>query len=828
MTFREWLRGLWPRRREAPIPPTAPPLEAQSAPAVPAPGIVSRASTQSTSSNPRPIPTGRASVDTPNTIISDTWIVVPPDDYESAWRTLNLDANNLDALSPKELLDMLADLSPEVSRALWDFLRLCNPGYTCKAYKPGGEKAEDANGQAALDAFLATLRDLYGSPDVVFGRLFTGAFMRGAFCSELVLDPNGRLPVDLATPDPYSVRFRKRKDNVRGEIWQPGQWQQANFVPLDIPTFKYLPVDPMPGVPYGRPLAAPALFTAIFLLGLLHDIKRVVMQQGYMRMDISVDSEKAKTSYSFDNAGYATFTDYVNAGIAAIKAIYKALEPDDAFIHSDIFVLNKPAGTVGMDSIGAIDKIVDKLESGITRALKSNSLLMGTDSSATETDSNRRWEIHAAGIKSLQHYCEAMLESHLTLTLEAQGIQAVVEFRFAELRAAEELRDAQTDAMKTANARAKYEAGYYSQDEASNEAVGKDADAPEPRGGVGAPPPPQLQQDNGDGQQAGSGVAAGRSKPQGYGGIISPAASPHGAAGGGKEERVKIIPDGANEPLLPVPDEVTISDSDTDRAVADWDELMPDYAGLLNATVIGQTQFDRGQTRAAGDASPWTWDQNNKRYRSTETGRYVGPRQMTELRDEFIQAKSDVAQSLANDLANGKASLQEMEVAFRREIKTVFVDQYVMAKGGRNAMTQADWGAVGQMVREQYAFAHDFARDIADGKLSEAQIANRVQSYFNSSTQAFERGHTASYGVPTLPEYPADGSQTCRSNCRCSWGIEETDDAWNCTWMTSAGESCPTCTDNAKKWAPLIVMKAGRGRDDLEKILEGVRTNGYH
>lgn len=487
MTFRDWLRSLFAPYRESTPAPSAPLAVRSQQPA---------ARSRSTA------PTGRASVDLPDTIISGGWILVPPQDYESEWRTLNLDAAHLDSYSPKELLDMLADLSPELSRALWDFQRLCNPGWTCKAFRPGNSKAEYPTAQKAVDAFLnGTLRDLYGSTDIVWGRLFMGAFQRGAFCSELVLDSDGRTMIDLATPDPYSVKFRKRTDDVRGEVWQPGQWQGGDFVPLDIPTFKYLPVDPAPGSPYGRPLAAPALFTSIFLLSLLHDVKRVVMQQGYKRMDISVVQEQALAAWREDQSGeHDSFNAFVAAVVDAVAAAYAALEPDDAFIHSDMTVLNKPAGTIDSDSIGAIDKIIEKLERMATRALKSNSLLMGNDESASETDSNRRWEVHVAGIKAIQHYCESMLESLLTLGMEAQGIQARLEFRFAELRAAEQLRDAQTDAMKVANARAKYEAGYYNQDEASNEAVGHDADVPEPRGGVGAPQPVMVE-DDGDGQE---------------------------------------------------------------------------------------------------------------------------------------------------------------------------------------------------------------------------------------------------------------------------------------------------------------------------------------
>jgi hypothetical protein len=415
-----------------------------------------------------------------------SWVVSPPNDYESYWRFHELDTQTLSLVSPKELLDMLVDLSPDIAAGAWHFLRLCNPGYEYKAYKLGGKAQEDEQAKAHLDNFFARLRDQYGSVDIVLGRFFMGAYLRGAFCGELVLDDQARESLDLVSPDPYSIRFRKRMDSLRGEVWQPGQWQNGNFVPLDIPNFRYLPVDPVPASPYGRALAAPALFAAIFSLSLFHDIKRVIMQQGYKRMDISLDMEKAMDAFSYDPQGYASLGEYMRAAIAAVKLAYAGLKPDDAFIHTDLFKLETPQGTVDSDSIGAIDDIMERLEKLITRALKSNGVVMDTSNNTNETDSNRKWEIHAAGIKSLQHHCENMLESLLTLSCQAVGIQAVVEFRFAELRAAEMFRDEQTRTLRIQNSRAEYEAGFVSQDEASNKAVNHDADVPEPRNTQGA------------------------------------------------------------------------------------------------------------------------------------------------------------------------------------------------------------------------------------------------------------------------------------------------------------------------------------------------------
>lgn len=476
MEFTDWLRAVFVPSKEAVLPQ-----------------VGGRAALDAVA--PTPLPTGRLSTDTANATTMSGWVVQPPPDHEGNWRLLDLDTEHLDVYTPKQLIDMLVDMSPEISKAIWDFQRLCNPGYEYKAIGPDGE--EDVKGQAHLDGFFSLLRDKYGSVDVVLGRFFMGAFLRGAFCSELVLD--GRESVDLVAPDPYSVRFRKRRDGVLGEVWQPGQWQGTNFVPLDIPTFKYIPVDPAPASPYGRSLVQPALFTTLFIVALMHDIKRVVMQQGYKRLDISIDTEMALDAFNYDPQGYASLGEYIRAAISEMQATYRNLQPDDAFVHTDIFNLNTPAGTISSDSIGAIDTIIERLEKMVTRALKSNSLIMDTENSTSETDSNRRWEIHAAGVKSLQHLCEHMLESQLTLSCRAAGIQTRVMFRFAELRAAEMFRDEQTKAMQIQNARNMYEAGFISQDEASMYAINHNADQPEPRKALNSL---EFEQDNNNGNEA--------------------------------------------------------------------------------------------------------------------------------------------------------------------------------------------------------------------------------------------------------------------------------------------------------------------------------------
>lgn len=409
------------------------------------------------------------------------WIAAPPD-AETAWRDGDLDRTPLDRMPPSRLLTLLADISPEVSRALWDFLRFCNPGWTATAYKPGTETISKP-AQQALDAFLKQLGDQHGATDVVINRLFSGAWLRGAFLAELVLNSAGKMPLDLATPDPATVRFRAVKDPERGVVWQLGQYQShAVFVPLDVPTVRYVPVDPFPSSPYGRSPAHPALFAAMFLLNMLHDIKRVVSQQGYPRLDLIVDTTKLVATMPEDMQNDPeAVEEWVRSAIDDIAEAYTNLEPDDAYVHTDAIEINSPVGATTAGNLAGIATLIEGLERMVTRALKTMPLLMGNTEGVSETNAARQWEIHVAGIKSLQHLCEGLLEYLLGLALQAQGIQATVQFRFAELRYAELMRDEQVQSLKLRNAQAAYDAGYMSQDEASEYAVGHKADSQTPR-----------------------------------------------------------------------------------------------------------------------------------------------------------------------------------------------------------------------------------------------------------------------------------------------------------------------------------------------------------
>lgn len=215
----------------------------------------------------------------------------------------------------------------------------------------------------------------------------------------------------------------------------------------------------------------------------------------------------------------------------------------------------------------------------------------------------------------------------------------------------------------------------------------------------------------------------------------------------------------------------------------------------------------------------WIYERTTGRYRVTKEGAadtgqrpgtFVSQTRRVELRDLWAESQRKVTDRLAADFHSGKISLSEWTNAMRTENRINYVEQYLLGHGGRNNMTPADWGRVGNAIREQNELLQKYANDLLTKQppLSLAQMQARSRLYVNGSTAMYERGNALARGMPDLPQYPGDGSQICRSNCKCHWDIKDTPEAWLCTWVLDPGAiHCSTCVDNSAMWSPLVVRK---------------------
>lgn len=220
----------------------------------------------------------------------------------------------------------------------------------------------------------------------------------------------------------------------------------------------------------------------------------------------------------------------------------------------------------------------------------------------------------------------------------------------------------------------------------------------------------------------------------------------------------------------------------------------------------------------------WNWLKRLGQFIHSVTRRILSRPAQRELSELDLDANQDRVADLAHALAEDAITVGEWEAAMREEIKTAYIEQYLLGRGGLGQMTQADWGSIGGMLgSDQYRFLNRFAAEIAAGELSEAQIIARARMYIASSKEAFERANARARGVPgeQLPAYPGDGSTICLTNCKCFWNhrrIEERGRTlrWESTWTLRPAEHCTSgdvdargrplgCIQRAQLWAPYVI-----------------------
>lgn len=194
----------------------------------------------------------------------------------------------------------------------------------------------------------------------------------------------------------------------------------------------------------------------------------------------------------------------------------------------------------------------------------------------------------------------------------------------------------------------------------------------------------------------------------------------------------------------------------------------------------------------------YAFDPKSGRYRDTTTGRWLSRDAVIDMAGKSLAASANAADELAALVSSGALTPADFGLLARTEIKNEYITQYLLGIGGREQMTPSDWGTIGRMLRDQYhPYLDGFIQDIADGKLTEAQIQARFRMYIDSAHQAYEKaaqktarkaGFTeerwildaeaehcddcVAYAgqewqpIGTFPD-PGDGSTTCLTNCRC-------------------------------------------------------------
>lgn len=194
--------------------------------------------------------------------------------------------------------------------------------------------------------------------------------------------------------------------------------------------------------------------------------------------------------------------------------------------------------------------------------------------------------------------------------------------------------------------------------------------------------------------------------------------------------------------------------------------------------------------------SDFIWDTKAQRYKWVSNGKYLSRETMLSLTGKAIEASKQELRAIAQQLASGKLSLEDWQRQTAQQLKILHLQQAYLGRGGVDMMKPADFLAIARNLKDEYGYLRNFAKDINDGNLSEAQFLARLDMYAeksrSSSALMSQVGHKeqgyyymqrflapANNCMPCV-EYAAKGIVPvgaiplptfdcfCRANCRCS------------------------------------------------------------
>lgn len=374
-----------------------------------------------------------------------------------------------------ETIRLVTDRDPDASKAVTNFLLLMGNGYKASAVKTlaSGDTRNDPRGSAYIRDFDSRVGQEYGGGMDALVNVFNLSLVwQGAIAVELELSEDLRTVVDVHPVDPARIVMRRDPDTHR--LRRGIMDEKGEFKELPPRQFRYVPFHPGVGNPYGRSPILAALTALFFKIQLLEDLRLVVHNQGNPRLDVTVVLEsinRAIPAYLKQKGNEDKLRAWVTARINDVAKAYKALKPDDSLVHGDNITIDYK-GPSGGFNFPALSEILDNQ---IVAGLKQLPVMLGRNEGATTTHATIQWQVTALQIDAMRRVTKRVIEWIHTTALEFEGVAAKGRCEFEPIRASDREAEARAEAQEIANAISKRDAGWITNDDASNDIVGHDA-----------------------------------------------------------------------------------------------------------------------------------------------------------------------------------------------------------------------------------------------------------------------------------------------------------------------------------------------------------------
>lgn len=323
-------------------------------------------------------------------------------------------------------IEFLKGVNPDVSMAVWNFVRLANQGNEMEFKSLDGDTTLTDISKKWRE-FASRINEISNSGlDGLIDQLHYSSFLLGAMGVEVDVTSNRKDIYDVYPVKPQTIRWELLKINGR-KTWVPYQWQMGKKVYLDKQhaNFFWVPADPDIGDPRGTLTLSPVLQAIDFQMQILQDLQAVLHHQGYPKNDISIDLERLMTTCPPHIKNDATkLNEWIKTQYDNIVSTMKSIEPDSDYIHLDEVTINMNQGANAARSLDvrAVSELVD---TQVLNGMKQLGTFVNRSAGKTETWSTVEFLIMTQGIKSCQRGSKRLIEEIARLWLRVQGIQAI-------------------------------------------------------------------------------------------------------------------------------------------------------------------------------------------------------------------------------------------------------------------------------------------------------------------------------------------------------------------------------------------------------------------
>lgn len=145
--------------------------------------------------------------------------------------------------------------------------------------------------------------------------------------------------------------------------------------------------------------------------------------------------------------------------------------------------------------------------------------------------------------------------------------------------------------------------------------------------------------------------------------------------------------------------------------------------------------------------------------------------------DKYLAVATKRVRAMGEQLRLGEITVEEWELAMRGLAKDVHLANAAAARGGWSQMGPSDYGRVGRVVRDEYAWIRNFRSEIDKGLPLDGRFLARTELYAQAGRETFhkverqvqlEQGNTLERSILGVADH-CEGAGSCIGEAARGW-----------------------------------------------------------